>query len=425
MASSGGSSRRPFSGTRSFDFGSDEFMFPYEDYAPPKDQTANAKRSDSSVKLTTDLLENRVGRQMTNAYGQQEEFPREDVISSVELCMKKYADNLMRNLEEICGRLTKLELFCYKLERSVSEFRTDVIHGQSESNMKLKSLEKQVQEVQRSLQIIRDKQELVETQKELTKLHLPQTETALSSLSQKHNNEDAASNQQLALALPNQVSPAAPSRAPDLNLSSHHSPLASLNPPPHGQYILNQPDAPHPLQMSRMPILSAPTPPLPQPRLNQLTQQPQFTQYQQQWTPPVLRQHTPEAFQVSSMPPPTRYSSPLPNGYGASFVPQPHLKNGYMGASPYPPRSYAQGYNPAFSVDRSRAAPSQNYQLGKQSAHDHPNGEVIEKAVGMGYARDHAVSVVNQMVETGKPIDFNALLDGLNAHSKGAPPRAW
>ncbi|KAK8962269.1 hypothetical protein KSP40_PGU006369 [Platanthera guangdongensis] len=204
----------------------------------------------------------------------------------------------------------------------------------------------------RSLQIIRDKQELVETQKELTKLHLSQTETALSSLSQKHNNEDA-------------------------------------------------------------------------PRPNQQTQQPQFTQYQHQWTPPVLRQHTPEAFQVSSMPPPTRYSAPLPNGYGGSFVPQPHLKSGYMGASPYPPRSYAQGYNPAFSVDRSRAAPSQNYQLGKQSAHDHPNGEMIEKAVGMGYARDHAVSVVNQMVETGKPIDFNALLDGLNAHSNGAPPRAW
>lgn len=94
-----------------------------------------------------DLHENRPGRPLSNTYGQQEDFPREDVISAVEICMKKHADNLMRNLEEINGRLIQLELFCYKLERSVGEFRTDMMHCQSEADMKLKSLENQVHEV--------------------------------------------------------------------------------------------------------------------------------------------------------------------------------------------------------------------------------------------------------------------------------------
>ncbi|KAG0487356.1 hypothetical protein HPP92_009451 [Vanilla planifolia] len=84
--------------------------------------------------------------------------------------MAKYADKLIKHLEGISGRLTQLELCCYKLERSVGEFRADMIRDQSEADLRMKSLVKRIHEVHRSVQIIRDKQELYETHKELANL---------------------------------------------------------------------------------------------------------------------------------------------------------------------------------------------------------------------------------------------------------------
>ncbi|KAH0467678.1 hypothetical protein IEQ34_002711 [Dendrobium chrysotoxum] len=496
---SGGSSRRPMSSeSRSFDFASDELLFSYDDYTQQQDQTANAKRSEV---LAKDLHENKVGRP-TNVYGQQEEFPREDVISAVEICMKKHADNFMRNLEEINGRLTQLELFCYKLERSVGEFRTDIIHGQSEADMKLKSLEKHVHEVQRSVQIIRDKQELADAQKELTKLHLSQKETGNLSLPQKTNkditagtsdtkpqndNKDMA-NLQLTLALPNQISSTHPIKAADQNLPHKELPLQQPA-PPQDRHILNQTSVyytqhqppPPPLsepqaqhiqhlqsdlyapQRAQMQNLSHQAPP---------QQQPTFSQYQQQWsqpvppqqpssqsqvlkpqTPPTYPPYTPyqpaitESFQSSCMPLPAPYSSSQSVGYGVTGssishpppqhnmqrhppLPPPHAKSSHIGANPYPPQSNMQGYNPVFTIDGNRASHQQSYQTNlsmpaSQMMRNHPYGEIIEKAISMGYSRDQVVNVVNLMTETGKPLDFNALLDELNMHANGGPPRAW
>ncbi|KAG0485611.1 hypothetical protein HPP92_009690 [Vanilla planifolia] len=98
--------------------------------------------------------------------------------------MAKYADKLIKHLG-ISGRLTQLELCCYKLERSVGEFRADMIRDQSEADLRMKSLVKRIHEVHRSVQIIRDKQELYETHKELANLQVSPKESTHSANSQK------------------------------------------------------------------------------------------------------------------------------------------------------------------------------------------------------------------------------------------------
>ena len=82
-----------------------------------------------------------------DVYSQRDEPDNRDILTAVEKCMKKYADNLLRYLEGISGRLSQLEHTCYDLERSVGEIRADLTRGHSESDLKLKSLDKHLQEV--------------------------------------------------------------------------------------------------------------------------------------------------------------------------------------------------------------------------------------------------------------------------------------
>ena len=91
-----------------------------------------------------DFHDSRLGRPFVKAY-EQESYGKEDVLSAVEKCMKKYADNLLRSLEGITSRLSQLEIYCYKLERSIGELRSDVLRD--ETDHRLKSLEKHLHEV--------------------------------------------------------------------------------------------------------------------------------------------------------------------------------------------------------------------------------------------------------------------------------------
>lgn len=95
-----------------------------------------------------DFHESRVGRPHVKVY-EQESYGKEDVLSAVEKCMKKYADNLLRSLEGITSRLSQLEIYCYKLERSIGELRGDVLRD--DTDQRLKSLEKHLHEVSKIL----------------------------------------------------------------------------------------------------------------------------------------------------------------------------------------------------------------------------------------------------------------------------------
>lgn len=72
---------------------------------------------------------------------------QEVLISAVERSMKKHTDNLMRFLEGLSSRLSQLELYCYNLDKSIGEMRSDLTRDHGEADVKLKFLEKHLQEV--------------------------------------------------------------------------------------------------------------------------------------------------------------------------------------------------------------------------------------------------------------------------------------
>ncbi|MBA0630879.1 hypothetical protein Godav_002932, partial [Gossypium davidsonii] len=220
------SGRGNSSGSKGFDFASDDILCSYEDYG--NQESSNGSHAEAALGTTTtssstDFHKGRVARSIfpANAYSQPDDSLYSDVTATVEKTMKKYADNLMRFLEGISSRLSQLELYCYNLDKSIGEMQSDLIRDNEDADSKLNSIEKHLQEVHRSVQILRDKQELAETQKELAKLQLAQKESSSSSHSQsteerasppasdskKTDHTSEMQNQQLALALPHQVAP--------------------------------------------------------------------------------------------------------------------------------------------------------------------------------------------------------------------------
>ena len=83
----------------------------------------------------------------TSAYNPTEDSFYQDVTATVEKSMKKYADNLMRFLEGLSSRLSQLELYCYNLDKSIGEMRSDLNRDHGAADTKLKLLEKHLQEV--------------------------------------------------------------------------------------------------------------------------------------------------------------------------------------------------------------------------------------------------------------------------------------
>lgn len=78
---------------------------------------------------------------------EQENHSKEIITEAIESCMNKQAENLVNSLDVISGRLSQLELYCYKLERSIGELRSDVMDYHSEANLNFRSLDKNVKEV--------------------------------------------------------------------------------------------------------------------------------------------------------------------------------------------------------------------------------------------------------------------------------------
>ncbi|KAL5226547.1 hypothetical protein ABZP36_014812 [Zizania latifolia] len=239
MSGSGAPSGR---GSRSFDFGADDVLCSYDDFAA----SSEPKRPDPADKQ--DFHDSRFGRPFGKSY-EQESYGKEDVLFAVEKCMKKYADNLLRSLEGITSRLSQLEIYCYKLERSIGELRSDVLRA--ETDQRLKSLEKHLHEVHRSIQILRDKQELAEAQKELAKFQLThdtskkKEDVPTPSFPEQKTLEEKAdtTGQQLAIVLPHQVnSPAHAPRAsePVQQYSDQTVQQPSSAVPHQDRYVLSQ-----------------------------------------------------------------------------------------------------------------------------------------------------------------------------------------
>ncbi|XP_010540875.1 PREDICTED: extensin [Tarenaya hassleriana] len=369
-----GSSGRVNSGSKGFDFGSDDILCSYEDYG--NQDSSNGPHSDPAIGATNpnkEFNKTRMARSSvfpSSSYSPPEESLSQDITATVERTMKKYADNMMRFLEGISSRLSQLELYCYNLDKTIGEMRSDLTRENQEADVKLRSLDKHLQEVHRSVQILRDKQELAETQKELAKLQHGHKESPSSSHSQSGEERTQAPvadskpcerksdthNQQLALALPHQV---APQPQPQLQ----PQPQAQMQPQqqyytPPATHLSNLPapaPAPSPAPAPAPALAPAPVPvpapqpqPLaaqgqfvsPQPAPSQSSSAQPFSQYQQIWQPPQ-QQVRPQ----SSGPYPTYSPAPASNRPPIEIQPSSMpMQPSYSGPPPQTMQAY--GYNP-------------------------------------------------------------------------------
>ncbi|KAL5730376.1 hypothetical protein ACHQM5_003202 [Ranunculus cassubicifolius] len=467
------------SGRSGFDFGADDVLGSYNDYSNQDISNGNQQSIDHGTNSTKDFRDSRMGRPaFVPAYNQSDESHHQELISTVEKTMKKYADNLLRFLEGISARLSQLELYCYNLEKSVGEMKSDLVRENREADTKLSSLEKHLQEVHRSIQILRDKQELADTQKELAKLQLVHKEEVVTPSTtsdlKKLDNPPEVQKQQLALALPHQVSPPTSlpppmSHPPQISSQPTYYPQQTPVPTsmptqlPQDRYMQADPQ----YQRSQLQISQPPAPPS-QPQ-QQSQPMPSYPSYQQQWSqqypqqPPLqpqqqqpapqtqISQQAPPPPSYSPYPPPNQAANPPPPeavnyGYGGganrASLPQPPPplqqrpqppQSSYgapLGDSTYPPRQGYMVYEgeggrvPSHFPQGAYANPVR-HQSPSQMMRNTPYNELAEKAVSMGYGRDFVLSVIHSMEESGQPMDFNTLLDRLNMHSSGGSQRAW
>ncbi|KAG2239803.1 hypothetical protein Bca4012_022902 [Brassica carinata] len=480
-------SDRVNSGSKGFDFGSNDILCSYDDFT--NQDSSNGTNSDPAIAANKEFHKTRMARSSvfpTSSYTPPEDSLSQDINATVERTMKKYADNTMRFLEGISSRLSQLELYCYNLDKTIGEMRSELTRDNEEADVKLRSMDKHLQEVHRSVQVLRDKQELADTQKELARLQLVQKDSSSSSHGEervptpvpetkKTDNTSDAHNNQLALALPHQIAPQPPVQPqqqqyhmpPTTQLQNTPAP-APVHAPP------SQPQAP-PAQAQFMPPPPAPSHP-------SSAQTQSFPQYQQNWPPqPQARPQSSGAYPTYSLAPPNNQSpvEPLPSsmqmqsqyggppqqsmqayGYGAPppQAPQqtkmsynPHTGDNYLPSGPPPP---PPGYaNAMYESGRMQYPPpqlqqqqqqahymqgpqgggyaSQQHQAGGGNSGTPPPafrskyGELIEKLVSMGFRGDHVMAVIQRMEESGQPIDFNALLDRMSVQSSGGPPRGW
>ncbi|XP_039013114.1 transcriptional regulator DEF1-like isoform X2 [Hibiscus syriacus] len=452
---SGFSGRGNSGGSKGFDFGSDDILCSYEDYG--NQGLSNGNHAETAIGTTTsssskDFHKGGVARSMFPriAYSQPDDSYL-DVTATVDKTMKKYADNLMRFLVGISSRLSQLELYCYNLDKSIGEMRSDLVRDNVDADSKLKSIEKHLQEVHRSVQILRDKQELAETQKELAKLQLVHKDFTSSNYSQsaeerasppasdskKSDHITEMQSQQLALALPHQVAPP--------QQSTHQVPPAPTFPRYPQQWPQQLP--PQQVQQQQQPSMQPPM------RPPSTTAYPPYppTQSSNPTPPEALPRSIPMQVPYSGVPQPVpSRADTIPYGYGVpgrtppeqikcNFEAQP--RDGYQACGLHPSlppgttymmygsegsrthhlsqqHHFSQGGYPPASVPL-QTQPSIRNPGHPQYVHNHPYNDLIEKLASMGFRGEHVASVIQRMEESGQPVDFNAVLDRLNAHSSG------
>ncbi|CAI8592600.1 unnamed protein product [Vicia faba] len=485
-------------------FCSDDVFCPYDDFT--NEDSSSVTHVDSSK----DFHVSRMMKTPTfpaTVINTPEGFFSQDVIAkTVEKSMKTCTDNLMRFLEGISSRLSQLELYCYNLDKSIGEMRSELTSDHEEVDSKLKSLDKHLQEVHRSVQILRDKQEIVETQKDLAKLQLARKGSPSSNHSQSNEEKLSSSdvdpkrtdnahvtssepqNLQLALALSHQQPMAFSSKAPSSNVTqTTQQPHYYMLPPPSpnlsaaAQLPQNQ-YSPSDSQYRYHPSTSSQVTQNPTAQQFSQFQQQQPQQQQQQWPqqlpqqvqpqqppsthshtrPPSVNAYTPYHTSQATSPSPTATDNTFPNSmpmqnpypgippqikghspaqpgnpYGSSEVhtaPPPasayamNRSEGGQASYPTQPSQFAQSVYPPQSAPLQNPAPHNptiRNPSQRQLIRSHPYNELIDNLVNMGVRGDLVVSIIQRMEETGQPVNFNSVLDRLNAHSSLGPQRGW
>ncbi|XP_021636262.2 uncharacterized protein LOC110632362 [Hevea brasiliensis] len=94
------------------------------------------------------------------------------IVSEIDKSMKKYADNLVHILEGVSARLTQLESRTRHLENSVDDLKLSIGNNHGSTDGKMRHLENILREVQTGVHLLKEKQEIVEAQLQLTKMQV-------------------------------------------------------------------------------------------------------------------------------------------------------------------------------------------------------------------------------------------------------------
>lgn len=380
------------------------------------------------------------------------------LISEIDRTMKKHADNLMHALEGVSARLSQLESRSRNLENSVDDLRTVFGNNHGNTDGKLRQIENIVREVQAGVQVVKDKQEILETQLQLSQVQISKPE----------NPPEPQISGQMAASAPLQLAPAALPPPPTV----HHPPQFPPNIMPmpqshHDSYY------PPPTQTTEQPPPQHYPPPPPPPKLSPPSPSPQ-PPYQYSQPPPMSLQHPnpnpaqsqpplshhseeppyisyPPNFRQTGGgggPPPQFHGNPPGSGFSGQYGPSPNFNEPYnyggsasqygggspvksqqqpnLGGSGFPQlptaRILPQGIPTAAAVGGGGGGGSGSGSGGNRV----PIDDVVDKVTNMGFPRDQVRATVRKLTENGQAVDLNVVLDKLmtdGVESQG--PKAW
>lgn len=234
-----------------------------------------------------------------------------EILSEIDVIMKKHTDNLVHAIDSLSARLSQLESRTRQIEHSVDDLKESIGNNYGSTDGKMRQLENILREVQFGVQDLKDKQEVMETQMRLGKLQIPKVEQTVEAQTTASNVDPSGQQQQ------------PPSSAPQQ--------------PPYSTQQQQQYPVPSPLSSS-LPVFSppnAPPPPSQQQSIHPLPSQPPSNQYS---TIPSLPQQD-----AAYYPPPSQPQEVL----GHQYLQQPHQQQSLPLPSPPQHPQYQSGLPPA------------------------------------------------------------------------------
>lgn len=267
------------------------------------------------------------------------------LLSEIDRTMKKHADNLLHALEGVSARLSQLETRSRHLENSVDDLKVSVGNNYGSTDGKMRQIENILREVQAGVQVVRDKQEILEMQL---------SELQVSKVEQQSESQVASAPMQQVASTPMQshhhLPPVALTQAPPT------LPPPNAPPPPPLQNLPPSIQVPNQFPPTQIPPVSQRDPYFPPPG-----QTPEAPNQQYQLPPPQQLQPRPPAQPQPQLPPQyqppphPQYSQPPPPQNHPS---QPQLQVGHP--SEEPPYMPSQSYPPSIRQP-SGAPPSQQF----------------------------------------------------------------
>ncbi|XP_020599390.1 proline-rich receptor-like protein kinase PERK10 [Phalaenopsis equestris] len=292
-------------------------------------------------------------------------------VEDVENTVKKYADIILHSLEGMGSRLSQLESRTCILENSVDDLKVSIGNNYGSLDGKLRQLENILREVQTSVQVLRDRQEIAEAHLELAKLQLStkadhqQSEISLapSELQQKQQYQQQQAHPPPPQP-PMQQAPQLSAITPSLPSPPPPPPAPNAPPPPPPLPQQNQHPVPYtpqlPLQHQLPSIPSLPLEQTYSKPSHQLTQytptgQPSEPTHQQQYQMPQSHPQPQHGLAQSQLYQPSpqvpQYSPPIQPEEPNTYLPPsqsypPNIRQPSSQSPNGPPHQYYGGANP-------------------------------------------------------------------------------